>query len=239
MSFNITKKAITLALAATMVAGTAAIVAVPAQAAAVKQGATCLTNGAKSGKYTCGTNPASTATKLVWLTANCVNNGTAYGVAQSALTTSAGVLAQLNTAISTNQAELTNAQNALTAANAKQYFIYTDQTTKTPVNATGLAAAITALQARLTNDQTKLAAATSVADKAAWTRAITQRSALINVLSHEQTILTNNVKNATANLANLNTQLTALNGPGGGYSAAQAAYTSAKKAVATACKAGL
>ena len=239
-----TKKALGLALATTLLAGIAAVSVAPAQAAAVKQGTACTTSGAKASsgatKYTCATNPlAPTSKKLVWITANCANNYSAYQVALSASTTSAGVLAQLNTALSTNKLELTTAQGALDKANAKQYFIYTDEKTKTPVNATGLPAAIAALQARLASDQAALAAATVAGDKALWATAITRRSSLIQILTHEQTILTNAVTNANANITNLTSQLTTLTGPGGGYAAAKAALTSSSKALAVACKTGL
>jgi len=238
------KKVLGLALAATLLTGTAIATVAPAQAAGVKQGASCAVAGAKAKNgattYTCGTNPASaTSTKLIWLTSNCINQGSAYKVAQSASSTSNGVLTQVQNAIATNQTELTNAQNALAAANTKQYFISTDQTTKTKIYATGLAAAITALQAKVASDQTALAAATSTADKTAWQSAITQRNALIGVLTHEQNILNSAVKNAQTNLTTLNAQLATLTGAGGGSAQAAATLAASTKALAAACKAGL
>jgi len=239
-----TKKALGAVLAAALLSGTAIVSIAPAQAASVKQGAACSVAGAKSKSgattYTCGTNPVTpTSMKLVWLTSNCINQGSTFKVAQSANTTSAGVLSQLQTAIAANQSELTNAQTALAAANAKQYFISTDQTTKTKIYATGLAAAITALQAKLTADQAAYAAATALADKTAWQTAITQRSGLIQVLTHEQSILNTSVTNAQTNLTTLNSQLTTLTGPGGGSATAKATLATATKSLAVACKAGL
>jgi len=241
---NTTKKFLGFALAATLLTATAATVVAPAQAAAGKQGTACSVAGAKTKSgattYTCGTNPASaTSTKLIWLTSNCINQGSAYKVALSASTTSSSVLSQVQSAITSNQSELTNAQAALDAANSKQYFINTDQATKTKIYATGLAAAITALQAKVAADQTALAAATSTADKTAWQSAITQRNSLIGILTHEQNILTNAVKNAQANLATLNSQLTTLTGAGGGNATAKATLAASTKALAAACKAGL
>lgn len=241
---SVAKKVLGLAVAATLVGGTVIAASAPAQAAGGKQGTACAVAGAKAKSgattYTCGTNPASaTPTKLIWETTNCVNEVTAYKVAYSANSTSAGVLAQIQTAIASNQSELTTAQNALAAANAKQYFISTDPTTKTKIYATGLAAALTALQAKLASDQAAYASATAAADKTAWQSAITQRSSLINILNHEQTILNNAVQNAQTNLTTLNSQLSTLTGAGGQGALAQSTLSVAKKAVTTACKVGM
>ena len=150
-----------------------------------------------------------------------------------------GAARRFSTAIAANQSELTNAQTSLAAANAKQYFISTDQSTKTKIYATGLAAAITALQAKLAADQAAYAAATALADKTAWQTAITQRSGLIQVLTHEQNILNTSVTNAQTNLTTLNSQLATLTGPGGGSAIAKATLATATKSLAAACKAGL
>lgn len=245
MSMKFTsKKAFGAILAATLLAGSAFVATAPAQAAGVKQGTNCSVSGAKTKNgattYTCGKNPLTpTATKMVWLTSNCINQQSAYSVALSASSASSSVVTQIKSAIASNNSQLTNAQAALDAANSKQYFISTDHVTNTKIYATGLAAAITALQAKLTADQTALAAATAVADRAAWQKAITQRSSLIQILNHEQTILNTSVKNAQTNIATLTSQLTTLTGAGGGTAEAAATLSAATKARAAACKTGL
>jgi hypothetical protein len=128
------------------------MIAVPADAAAkISNGVACKKSGqttkTSGGTYRCTTNPLTTSKKLTWLSIDCVNSATAAVASQrSAATTAANFKAQLpviDLGITTETANKAELQLKLDEANK-----------------------------RLVAAQTKLAAATTDADKKVLTTAV-------------------------------------------------------------------
>ena len=163
------KKLSTRKLAGVLLAGTliigGSVTLISSADAAGKQGSACTTLKAKSGIYTCSTNPTTpTSKKLIWITADCATSQAGYLSSVADFNSYSK-----NAANATSQAQnlLASYQNALTVAqasladvmNTKVYPIeYTPGTHTPSVTATGFNAAIAAYQAKLANDQTQLAA---------------------------------------------------------------------------------
>jgi phage shock protein A len=160
----------------------------PVQAAAVKQGAACTKSGAKatSGKnsYVCQKNPATTSTKLVWVTTDCVTAAKTY---LSTKKESDNFVSQQSAALVKMKASVASWQNVIVLLDQKKaaletnlYTIDTDNTTKQPIKVTGLTAAIAATQAKINELTAKRdnalaksnAASTSATDKLNWTKAV-------------------------------------------------------------------
>ena len=188
-----------------LITGLVAITA-PAQAATpkpkpviVKQGTACTKTGAKTTSnrvvYTCGTNPATTSTKLVWIRSNCLSAQGAYLSAMDQFTkyetASAQVMTQLQTTLASYQNALTVAQ-ATQADMATKVYVITrertnrDGTIKPSLTAVGVTAAIAAMQGKITEDQTalanaktELAAAKDAASRLSWNKAISALEAAI------------------------------------------------------------
>jgi len=188
-----------------LITGLVAITA-PAQAATpkpkpviIKQGTACTKTGAKTTSnrvvYTCGTNPATTSTKLVWIRSNCLSAQGAYLSAMDQFTKYETASAQVMTQL---QATLTSFKNALIAAQATQtdmatkvYVITTavthrDGTIKPSLTAAGASEALAAMRGKITEDQTalanartELAAAKDAASRLSWNTIISSLEAAI------------------------------------------------------------
>lgn len=159
------RKLTSLILVSALIVGGSIALSASADAAG-KQGTTCPKLKAKSGVYTCSTNPlAPTSKTLIWITADCATTQADYlsNVADSASYAT-------NATNATNQAQslLASYQNALTVAqtslnsfmNTNVYTVEYAPGTKNPsVQVTGYNAAVAAYQVKLASDQTGLAAA--------------------------------------------------------------------------------
>jgi hypothetical protein len=139
-------------LSVALVVAGGVMIAVPADAAVkISNGVACKKSGqttkTSGGTYRCTTNPLTTSKKLTWLSIDCVNSATAAVASQrSAATTAANFKAQLpviDLGITTETANKAELQLKLDEANK-----------------------------RLVAAQTKLAAATTDADKKVLTTAI-------------------------------------------------------------------
>jgi hypothetical protein len=139
-------------LSVALVVAGGVMIAVPADAAAkISNGVACKKSGqttkTSGGTYRCTTNPLTTSKKLTWLSIDCVNSATAAVASQrSAATTAANFKAQLpviDLGITTETANKAELQLKLDEANK-----------------------------RLVAAQTKLAAATTDADKKVLTTAV-------------------------------------------------------------------
>ena len=230
--------------------------------AAGKQGTTCTKLKAKSGVYTCSTNPlAPTSTKLIWITSSCSAANTDY---LSNVANLAAYTKNASNATSQSQSVLASYQNALTVAqaslnetfNTAQYTIdYVPNTTTPSVQVTGYQAALAAYQAKLAADQTGLAAAqaalakdkvgspqaaTDQADINDYTNGIKYRQETITQLTNRLTRIQNQVTSDqneittwTATVSNSIAQQKQLTAQ------LQAAVTTSKSTRAAACKTGL
>jgi hypothetical protein len=178
------KIATTSFVALVLIAG----VSSPVNAASIKQGVACTKSGAKStsGKtsYVCQKNPASTSTKLVWVTTDCATAAKTYLATKK---DSDNFVSQQTAALAKMKASIASWQNVIVLLDQKKaalstnlYTVDTDNTTKQPVKVTGLDAAITATQAKITELTAKrdnalaksTAASTSATDKLNWTKVL-------------------------------------------------------------------
>ena len=165
------RKLTSLALVGMLIVGGSIAMSASANAAG-KQGTTCAKLKAKSGIYTCSTNPlAPTSKTLIWITADCATTQADY---LSNVADSASYATNAANATSQAQALLASYQNALTVAQSSLdkfmttniYTIEYAPGTKTPsVQVTGFNAAVAAYQAKLASDQAGLATATAALAK--------------------------------------------------------------------------
>jgi phage shock protein A len=160
----------------------------PVHAATVKQGVACAKSGAKAvtGKvsYVCQKNPATTSSKLVWVTKECIAAAKTYVSTKSESET---FITQQSAALVKMKASIASWQNVIILLDQKKaaletnlYVIDTDHTTKQQVKVTGLTAAIAATQAKINELTAKRdnalakSNATNVTaiDKLNWTKAV-------------------------------------------------------------------
>jgi len=205
-----------------LITGLVAITA-PAQAATpkpkpviVKQGTACTKTGTKitSNKvtYTCGTNPATTSTKLVWILPICNASQVAFLSANEQYTkyetSSASVLSQLQTTLASYQNALTVAQTAQADSATKVYVISTDPKTKLPlVTAVGVTAAIAAVEAKIVADQAALAAAKDAESQRVWTLAIRSRTKALSIMNRQVTTIANQITQDQDRIATFTAQI--------------------------------
>ncbi len=162
---------------ALLVAG-GVMVAAPAQAAAkISNGVACTkinsTTTVSGSKYKCAKNPLTTSTKLTWLSLDCLNSAAAYTKAQKdSVVLSANLAAQIpviDVGIATETAHKAEIQTKLDADTI-----------------------------RLTTAQTKLAAATSAADKKAYTSAVSGWTAAVRSYTSTINRITVNIRKLEA-----------------------------------------
>ena len=224
-------------------------IATPAQAATVtvKQGAACPKAGAKvtTNKitYTCGTNPTTTSTNLVWVLAQCLTADKSYlsatGDYDKYLTSSTAVLAQLQTTLASYQNALTVAQDAQAASATKVYTIGTDPKTKLPVTVVGITAAIAAVQAKIIADQAALSAAKDAASQREWNSAIRSRTSALNIMNRQVTSIANHITQDQSQIATFTAQLaSSQNSQTQLLAQLKRTVNNAKTTRALACKAG-
>jgi hypothetical protein len=192
-------------------------VAIASDAGAVtgKQGTTCAKAGSKVTtnkiSYTCGTNPTTTSTNLVWILGECVTADKSYqsasGDYDKYLTSSTAVLAQLQATLASYQNALTVAQDAQAASATKVYTIGTDPKTKLPVTVVGITAAISAVQAKIVSDQASLSAAKDAASQREWNNAIRSRTSALNIMNRQVTSIANHITQDQSQIATFTAQL--------------------------------
>ncbi len=162
---------------ALLVAG-GVMVAAPAQAAAkISNGVACTkinsTTTVSGSKYKCAKNPLTTSTKLTWLSLDCLNSAAAYTKAQKdSVVLSANLAAQIpviDLGIANETAHKAEIQTKLDADTI-----------------------------RLTAAQTKLAAATSAADKKAYTSAVSGWTAAVRSYTSTINRITVNIRKLEA-----------------------------------------
>lgn len=159
----------------------------PVHAAVTKQGAACTKAGAKSVKgkisYVCQKNPASTSSKLVWVTTDCVTAAKTYA---STKKDADNFASEQGAALTKMKASVASWQNVVVLLDQKKaaletnlYPLWSDPLTKQMVKAQGITAAITQLTAKIAEITAKrdnavaksTAASSSASDKANWAKA--------------------------------------------------------------------
>jgi hypothetical protein len=176
MEVFLMRKLASLTLALVVAGGV--MIATPATAAAkVSNGVACTklnaTTTVSGSKYKCAKNPLSTSTKLTWLSIDCLNSSAAFVKAQKdSLVLITNLIAQIpviDLGIVAETANKAEAQKKVDETNV-----------------------------RLTAAQAKLAAATSAADKKAYTSAVSAWTSAVRVYTSQVNKITLNIRKLEA-----------------------------------------
>ena len=176
MEVFLMRKLASLALA--LVVAGSVMIATPATAAVkISNGVACKklnqTTAVSGSKYKCAKNPLSTSTKLTWLSLDCLNSASAYLKSQKdSLVLTANLTAQLPVIDLGITTEIANKAE-----------------TQKKVDDTNL---------RLTAAQAKLAAATSAADKKAYTSAVSAWTSAARLYTSQVNKITLNIRKLEA-----------------------------------------
>lgn len=172
MEVFLMRKLASLALALVLAGGV--MIAAPATAAAkISNGVACTklnaTTTVSGSKYKCAKNPLTTSSKLTWLSVDCINSAAAYVKSQKdSVVLIANLTAQIpviDLGITTETANKAEAQKKIDATNL-----------------------------RLTAAQAKLAAATSAADKKAYTSAVSAWTSAVRLYTSQLNKITLNIR---------------------------------------------
>ena len=176
MEVFLMRKLASLALA--LVVAGSVMIATPATAAVkISNGVACKklnqTTAVSGSKYKCAKNPLSTSTKLTWLSLDCLNSASAYLKSQKdSLVLTANLTAQIPVIDLGITTEIANKAE-----------------TQKKVDDTNL---------RLTAAQAKLAAATSAADKKAYTSAVSAWTSAARLYTSQVNKITLNIRKLEA-----------------------------------------
>ncbi len=176
MEVFLMRKLASLALA--LVVASSVMIATPATAAVkISNGVACTklnaTTAVSGSKYKCAKNPLSTSTKLTWLSLDCLNSASAYLKSQKdSLVLTANLTAQIPVIDLGITTEIANKAE-----------------TQKKVDDTNL---------RLTAAQAKLAAATSAADKKAYTSAVSAWTSAARLYTSQVNKITLNIRKLEA-----------------------------------------
>ncbi len=176
MEVFLMRKLASLTLALVVAGGV--MIAIPATAAAkISNGVACKklnqTTAVSGSKYKCAKNPLSTSTKLTWLSLDCLNSAGAYLKSQKdSLVLTANLTAQIPVIDLGITTEIANKAE-----------------TQKKVDDTNL---------RLTAAQAKLAAATSAADKKAYTSAVSAWTSAARLYTSQVNKITLNIRKLEA-----------------------------------------
>jgi len=176
MEVFLMRKLASLTLALVVAGGV--MIAAPASAAAkVSNGVACTklnaTTTVSGSKYKCAKNPLTTSSKLTWLSLDCLNSAGAFVKSQK---DSVGLTANLTAQIPVIELGITTE----TANKAE---------TQKKLDDTNL---------RLTSAQAKLAAATSAADKKAYTSAVSAWTSAVRLYTSQVNKITLNIRKLEA-----------------------------------------
>jgi hypothetical protein len=176
MEVFLMRKLASLTLALVVAGGV--MIAAPANAAAkVSNGVACTklnaTTTVSGSKYKCAKNPLTTSSKLTWLSLDCLNSAGAFVKSQK---DSVGLTANLTAQIPVIELGITTE----TANKAE---------TQKKLDTTNL---------RLTSAQAKLAAATSAADKKAYTSAVSAWTSAVRLYTSQVNKITLNIRKLEA-----------------------------------------
>ena len=176
MEVFLMRKLASLTLALVVAGGV--MIAIPATAAVkISNGVACKklnpTTAVSGSKYKCAKNPLSTSTKLTWLSLDCLNSASAYLKSQKdSLVLTANLTAQIPVIDLGITTEIANKAE-----------------TQKKVDDTNL---------RLTAAQAKLAAATSAADKKAYTSAVSAWTSAARLYTSQVNKITLNIRKLEA-----------------------------------------
>ena len=176
MEVFLMRKLASLTLALVVAGGV--MIAAPASAAAkVSNGVACTklnaTTTVSGSKYKCAKNPLTASSKLTWLSLDCLNSAAAFVKSQKdSVTLTANLTAQIpviELGITTETANKAETQKKLDDTNL-----------------------------RLTSAQAKLAAATSAADKKAYTSAVSAWTSAVRLYTSQVNKITLNIRKLEA-----------------------------------------